>query len=126
MIQLSKRQIIMLHDHLIDETGGSGGIRDEGLLEAAVNAPFQGYGHELFYPTIVAQAARLGFGLIENHPFLDGNKRIGTHAMLLYLAINGIELDYTQDELIQIILDVASGTKNLEDLQSWLYAHEKQ
>ena len=85
----------MLHSHLIAETGGVDGLRDEGMLESAMNAPFQSFAGEEVYPSLQQKAARLCFGLVKNHPFIDGNKRIGTHAMLVFLALNGIELDYT-------------------------------
>jgi death-on-curing protein len=92
MIKLTKKQILMLHSQLIQETGGSDGLRDEGLLESALEAPFQSYGDQDLFPTVQAKAARLGYGLIKNHPMVDGNKRIGTHAMLVFLALNGVEL----------------------------------
>lgn len=80
---LSKRQILLLHSALISESGGSDGIRDDGLLDSALNTPFQTFAGQDLYPTVLEKAARLGFGLIRNHPFIDGNKRIGTHANTL-------------------------------------------
>ena len=100
MIVLTKVQVIALHDQLISETGGDGGLRDEGLLESALNAPFQSFDGVEPFPSIQQKAARLGFGLIKNHPFVDGNKRIGAHAMLVFLELNRIELQYTQDDLV--------------------------
>ena len=120
MIVLSKGQIIALHEALIAETGGDTGIRDEGLLESALNAPFQSFGNVEPFPSIQQKAARLGFGLIKNHPFVDGNKRIGAHAMLVFLALNGIELEYTQEELSDIIIKVASGECGFDDLLKWV------
>ena len=93
---LSKRQILLLHSALIEQTGGTDGIRDEGLLESALHAPFQSFAEQELYPSLLEKAARLGFGLICNHPFVDGNKRIGTHAMLVFLNINQIELCYEE------------------------------
>ncbi len=120
---LTKRQIILLHDQLIDETGGAHGIRDEGLLESAVLTPMQTFeGTELF-PSVEEKAARLGYGLVKNHAFVDGNKRIGAHAMLVFLAVNGIRIEYTQKELSDIILQVASGEKDYTDLLLWLRSH---
>ena len=81
MIRLSKSQILLLHEQLIAETGGSTGLRDEGILDSALNAPFQTFGGEDVYPSLQQKAARLCFGLVKNHPFVDGNKRIGTHVM---------------------------------------------
>ena len=124
MIRLSKEQVIKLHSQLIAETGGSDGIRDEGLLESALAAPFQSFGDEDAYPTIVQKAARLGYGLIKNHAFVDGNKRIGTHVMLVFLALNKIELEYTQNELSDTILKVAAGDYNFDDLLKWILSHQ--
>ena len=77
MIVLSKQQILLSHSQLISETGGSDGLRDVGLLESAINSPFRQFGNEDLYPTIQQKASRLCFGLVNNHPFIDGNKRIG-------------------------------------------------
>ena len=121
---LSKRQILLLHQHLVDETGGSPGLRDEGLLDSALNSPFQGFGTTSAYPSLQQKAARLCYGLVKNHPFVDGNKRIGAHAMLVFLAVNGVELSYTQQELADIILQVAAGEKGYEDLLAWLLVHQ--
>lgn len=99
MIKLTKEQILILHSELIKMTGGSDGIRDIGLFESALETPFQSYGGEELYPSIQAKAARLCYGLVKNHAMVDGNKRIGVHAMLVFLSINGYELEYTQKEL---------------------------
>ena len=77
-----------------------------------------------FFPTIQQKAARLAFGLIKNHPFIDGNKRIGTHSMLLLLTLNGIDLSYTQKELYTIILKIAAGTSDLKELNDWILNHQ--
>lgn len=124
MKMLNKRQIMMLHQHLVDETGGSPGLRDEGLLDSALNAPFQVFGDTSAYPSLQQKAARLCYGLVKNHPFIDGNKRIGAHVMLVFLAVNGLELSYTQQELSDIILQVAAGEKGYDDLLVWLLAHQ--
>lgn len=121
---LNKQQVLMLHRQLVEETGGSPELRDEGLLESALNAPFQSFGDTSAYPSLQQKAARLGYGLVKNHPFADGNKRIGAHVMLVFLAINGVELQYTQQELVDIILQVASGENRYEDLLAWLLSHQ--
>ena len=121
---LSKRQVLLLHQHLVKETGGSSGLRDEGLLESALNAPFQSFGDASAYPSLQQKAARLCYGLVQNHPFVDGNKRIGAHAMLVFLALNGVELSYTQRELADIILQVASGEKSYDELLAWILTHQ--
>ena len=124
MTILSKEQIISLHAQLIEETGGDSGLRDEGLLDSALSAPFQAFGNVELFPSIQQKAARLGYGLIMNHPFVDGNKRIGAHVMLVFLALNGIELEYTQDELASEILSVASGDSGFEHLLKWIIEHQ--
>lgn len=124
MIRLSKPQIFLLHEQLIAETGGSSGLRDEGMLDSALNAPFQTFGGEDVYPSLQQKAARLCFGLVKNHPFVDGNKRISAHVMLVFLALNGIELQHTQTELSDVILQLAAGTIQSSDLLSWILAHQ--
>lgn len=124
MKTLSKNQVTALHSALIREFGGIDGIRDEGLLESALAAPFQTFGGEPVYPSLQAKAAQLGFGLIRNHPFVDGNKRIGAHTMLVFLAVNGIELRYEQQELIDIVLSVAAGQFDRQRLLQWILDHE--
>ena len=124
MRALSKRQILALHDHLIAETGGQSGLRDEGLLESALAAPFAAFGSEELYPTLIQKAARLGYGLVQNHAFVDGNKRIAAHAMLTFLALNGVEPRYTQQELSDIFLKLAAGEAEYEDLLAWINEHD--
>lgn len=125
MRRLSKRQVLLLHDQLLSQSGGLQGVRDEGLLESALEAPFQAFGDTDAYPSLQQKAARLGYGLIKNHPFVDGNKRIGTHVMLVFLALNGVELSYSQKELSDIILAVATGEKGYEDILNWLLKHQE-
>ncbi len=124
MIKLTKEQILILHSELIKMTGGSDGIRDIGLFESALETPFQSYDGEELYPSIQAKAARLCYGLVKNHAMVDGNKRIGVHAMLVFLSINGYELEYTQKELSDLILDVAADKKQYEDILQWLLVHQ--
>ena len=124
MIRLSKSQIFLMHEQLIAQTGGSTGLRDEGMLDSALNAPFQTFGGEDVYPSLQQKATRLCFGLVKNHPFVDGNKRIGAHVMLVFLALNGIELQYTQTELSDIILQLAANTIQSSDLLNWILTHQ--
>lgn len=125
MIKLTKAQVLLLHSSLITEFGGIDGIRDEGLLDSAINAPFQTYAGQFLYPTVQLKAAQLCFGLVKNHAFVDGNKRIGAHSMLVFLALNGIELEYSQKELYEIILDVACGKTDTGNLNNWILSHQK-
>ena len=125
MIRLTKKQLLLLHEELITETGGAAGIRDEGLLDSALAAPFQSFEGHTPYPSLQQKAARLGYGLVKDHPFVDGNKRIGAHAMLVFLALNGIEMDYTQEELSDTFLSLAAGKIGFEELLQWVLAHEQ-
>ncbi|MEG0304951.1 MAG: type II toxin-antitoxin system death-on-curing family toxin [Oscillospiraceae bacterium] len=126
MIQLTKAQILLLHKQLLAATGGDTALLNDGLLKAALSAPFQSYDGEMLFPSIHAQAARLGFGLTKNHAFADGNKRIGAHAMLVFLALNDIELLYTQAELSDVFIAVAENKANYNNLLQWIVAHQKQ
>ena len=125
MIILTERQVILLHRQLIEETGGIDGLRDKGLLQSALAAPFQSYDNIDMYPSIQQKGARLGYGLIMNHPFIDGNKRIGAHAMLVFLELNHIALNYTQEELIDIIMKTAAGQCTFNELLSRVLNHQK-
>ena len=125
MIVLSKQQIIAMHHTLVVETGGLDGLRDEGLLDSAIAAPFQTFDSTELFQSIQQKAARLACGLVQNHPFLDGNKRIAAHTMLVFLALNGISLFYTQDELSSVFLKTAAGEVDYDDLLQWVIDHEK-
>lgn len=120
MIKFTNKQVLMLHEQIIKETGGELGLRDESLLESALMSPFQSFDNKDLFPSIQAKAARLGYGIIKNHPFVDGNKRIGTHLMLLFLYFNNVELSYTQEELSEIVLMIASSEKTCENLLDWI------
>ena len=122
---LSKRQILMLHEELIKIFGGLHGIREENLLDSALFAPFQTFDRQDLYPSIIEKAARLGYGIVKNHPFLDGNKRTGTHAMLMFLAINNFNAEYVDEELINIIYSVADNSLSYADFVNWLSSHIK-
>ena len=125
MILLSREQILYLHSKLIKATGGIDGIRDERLLDSALHTPFQGFGGEELYPSVPRKAARLCYGLIQNHAFYDGNKRIGVYVMLVFLELNGIVIDCVDEELVDLGLGVAAGAMRNEDIVIWILSHTK-
>lgn len=124
MKRLSKEQVLLLHSQLIESFGGSSGVRDDNLLDSALETPFQTFDGEDLYPTLQAKAARLGYGLIKNHCMIDGNKRIGAHAMLVFLELNGVEIDYKQKDLYETILAVADGSLDYDELLKWILKHQ--
>lgn len=123
MKRLTKTQILKMDSFLIQETGGSDGARDEGLLDSALNLSFQSLDGEDIFKTIQAKAASLGFSLINNHSFIDGNKRIGILAMLVFLEINGIGILCTDEEFIELGLGVVDGSVSYKDLLHWIIEH---
>ncbi len=120
MILISKEQVLRIHTSLIKETGGIDGIRDENLLDSALNSPFQTFDSKELYPEISDKVAQLSYSIIKNHPFLDGNKRIGVHIMLVFLALNNVKNSYTQKELIDFGLKVADSSLSKDEIKSWL------
>ena len=124
MIKFSKEKVILLHRLLIEETGGEDGIRDVGLLESALEAPYATFDGKDHFPTKEEKAARLSAGLISNHAFVDGNKRIGVYVLLTFLEVNGISLEVSDGELIEIGLALATGQMRYEELLAWIKAHE--
>ena len=116
MIKFSKEKVLLLHKLLAEATGGSIGVRDEGLLDSALESAFSGFGDREFYPTKEEKGARLGYCLITNHAFVDGNKRIGIYVMLSFLEMNGIRLQCTDEEIVDIGLSLADGRMTYEEL----------
>ena len=123
MIKFSKEKVLLLHKLIAQETGGSLGVRDEGLLESALEAAFSGFGDEEFYPTKEEKGARLGYNLISNHAFVDVNKRIGMYVMLTFLEVNGIHMDCKNNDVSQTGLAVASGKMDYDALLQWVKDH---
>ncbi len=124
MIKFSKEKVLLLHKFIAQETGGSIGVRDEALLESALEAAFAGFGDKEFYPTKEEKGARLGYTLISNHAFVDGNKRIGMYVMLTFLEVNGIHMDCTNEEVTEMGLALANGSVGYEELLNWVIEHK--
>ena len=123
MIKFSKDKVLLLHKLIAEETGGSIGVRDEALLESALENAFAGFGDTEFYPSKEEKGARLGYTLISNHAFVDGNKRIGMYVMLTFLEVNGIHMDCTNEDIVHAGLSVAAGTMGYEELLEWVRKH---
>lgn len=123
MIRFSKEKVLLLHQILAEATGGSVGVRDDALLDSALESAFAGFGDREFYPSKEEKGARLGFALISNHAFVDGNKRIGIYVMLSFLEMNGIRLHCTDDEIVTVGLSIADGRMGYEELLQWVIDH---
>jgi len=123
MKKLTKQQVIILHKILINYSGGEDGVRDMNLLDSALEAPFISFSGFSNYPSIQSKAARLALGLIKNHPFVDGNKRIGILVMISFLEINGIKLTCTDTELINLGLCLADGSMEIKSLIDFIIRH---
>ncbi len=124
MIRFSTERVLLLHQLMIAQTGGSDGLRDLGLLESAVQSIYASYDGQELYPSKQEKGARLGYALIANHAFVDGNKRIGIYAMLTFLEVNGIRMNCTNAEVAELGLSVASGTMQYEDVLMWVNEHQ--
>jgi death-on-curing protein len=126
MRYLTLNEVLELYLRLVERYGGSAGIHDLGALESALAQPRMTFDGEELYPTIMEKAAALGFALIQNHPFVDGNKRTGHAAMETFLVLNGFEIDASVDEQEKIILEVASGKLTREAFTGWLRDHIRE
>lgn len=116
---LTHEEILDIHDLSIERYGGLVGVRDAGLLDSALAQPAQSFDGIELYPTLAEKAARLAYGIIKNHPFVDGNKRTGAAALALLLRMNGIGFTPNLDDMLAIIIAVADGSANLEALTDW-------
>lgn len=123
MHRISLNVVLDLHHQIIARTGGSTGIRDLNGLKSALAQPRMTFGGEDLYPTIVEKASALGYSLIQNHPFVDGNKRVGHAVMELFLYLHGYEIEASADAQEQLILEVAASTVDREQLVEWLNDH---
>lgn len=124
MIRITSEQAHLLHGLMAAYSGGGVGVRDEGLLESALESPFTGFAGFERYPTIEEKAARLGYALISNHAFLDGNKRIGILILLTFLEVNGVKLKLTDEDVIHAALSVADGSMHYDGLLDWILSHK--
>lgn len=121
MMKLSQEKVLCLHKLMTAETGGDPNIRDLALLNSALESAFQTFDGEELYPSVEEKAARIGYSLIANHAFVDGNKRIGIFVMMIFLEVNGVKIHPSVDEVIRVGLAVASGKMKYEELLNWIY-----
>ena len=123
---LTSEEVLKLHRWLLDQTGGLDGLRDLGGLESALAQPQMTFDGQELYATLAEKAAALGYSLVCNHPFLDGNKRIGHASMETFLALNGWELAAEIDEQEQVILQLAAGNLKRNEFTAWVQSHLRQ
>jgi len=120
MIKFSKEKALLLHQLLTQETGGTAGVRDFNLLDSALESAYHTFDGKELFPTKQEKAAKLGFSLVSNHAFVDGNKRIGMYVMITFLEVNGIQVDASVDDVARVGLCLAAGNMNYDELLTWL------
>ena len=120
---LSLMEVIELHRQIIAQSGGTLGILDLNILQSTVVKPRMSFASTELYPTLIDKAATLGFAIIANHPFVDGNQLTGHAVMAIFLAINGVEINADVEEQVQKISAVASGRLKQDDFVTWVKAH---
>ena len=123
MRYLTIAEVLESYQRVMQQSGGLVGIRDLGALESAIAQPYMTFDGNELYPSLAEKAAALGFSLIQNHPFADGNKRTGHAAMESFLALNGYEIDASTDEQVEIVLSLASGKLSRHEFAEWLLNH---
>ena len=121
MIKFSQEKVLLLHKLITEETGGDPNVRDIALLNRALESAFQTFDGQELYPTKEEKGARIGYALISNHAFVDGNKRIGMYVLLTFLETNGIKIRPTVDDVARVGLAVAAGEMQYEDLLEWIH-----
>ncbi len=124
MIFFTEEQVKKIHSSLIRKTGGLDGVRENNLLDSALKSLFQTFDLKELYPEVIDKAAQLCYSMIENHPFIDGNKRIGVHLMLVFLELNNVNIKYSQKELIDFGLGIASGKISRDEIKEWILSHK--
>lgn len=124
MVEFTKEKVLLLHKLIAEETGGDHGVRDTSLLESAINGAYSTFDGKELYPTKEEKAASLAYSLISNHAFVDGNKRIGVHIMLLFLEVNGIKINATNEDIRELGINIASGKMSQKEIVNWIIKHE--
>ncbi len=117
------QEVLLIHETLIAEFGGVNGVRDYNLLVSAINRPFAGTNDSEFYPTTHLKAAAVIESIVKNHPFIDGNKRTGYVVMRLFLLSDGLDINASQDEKYEFVIEIATGNSTIDDITSWILNH---
>ena len=125
MTHFDKEKVLLLQKLVIESSGGEFGVRDFDLLDSALQSAYQTFDGKELFPTKEEKAARLGFGLVNNHAFVDGNKRIGLLVMISFLELGGIRINATDDELVEVGLGLATGEISYENLVAWIEMHKQ-
>ena len=125
MIKLDTTQALYLHDIMCKATGGLSDVRDIGALESALYHAYASFEGKDFYVTIEEKAARQAYGIIRNHPFLDGNKRTGLFVMIVFLELNNIKLYFSQSELVELGMGIAEGKTDSKQIVKWIIKHKR-
>lgn len=125
MIKFSQDKVLLLHQLITQETGGDNGVRDYGLLDSALESVFATFDGVELYPTKEEKGARLGYALISNHAFVDGNKRIGMYVLLTFLEVNGIHMNPSNEEVERVGFTVAAGKMSYAELLQWVLDNKK-
>ena len=120
MIKVDKKRVLLLYEMVVEQSGGKSGVRDMALLDSAIACAYQTFDGVELYPSIEEKAARLGYGLISNHAFVDGNKRIGVLVMLTFLKANNVNVRSSDEDLIKIGYGVANSTMGYNDILNWI------
>ena len=124
MIKFSEEKVLLLHRLLIEATGGTDGVRDIGLLDSALESAYATFDGKELFPSKEEKAARLGVGLVSNHAFVDGNKRIGMYVLLSFLEVNGVRIEAANEEVVEVGLALARGDMKYEGLLAWILEHK--
>ena len=124
MMKFDKDKVKLLHQLMAQATGGSVGVRDEGLLDSALESAYATFGGEELFPSKEEKAAKIAFSLISNHAFVDGNKRIGVYVMLSFLEMNGIRIEADNSDVVYLGISAADGSMKYEDILKWIYEHK--
>lgn len=126
MIDVDAKSVLLLHDFVVELTGGKIGVRGKGLLDSAIACAYQTFDGVELFPSIEEKAARIGFGVMRNHAFFDGNKRVGGLIMMAFLKLNNVNIAFSHGDLVKLEYEVACSNKNYGDVLNWINSHKQK